>query len=209
MSLENSINWAINTSPYSEDPIMVAEGTGWLQMVTGADGQTYWHDTWSDTLETTTNDADIIACGIVGPYQGKTVMAILRDVRDLNSGGSRWIIHICQSALVDLSAVAVNLLDPTKTIQYLAPRMYNLHMQVVDAQPHIESFLGIDWNLLNALLKIQAAETDPNDPAINALTGDDPGSAVVTDATSWFNCLLQEVVLLGLNLMASTVSHSS
>ena len=66
MAVENSINWAINTDPYSDDPIMIAEGTSWLNIETGADGKTYWWDRWSDTFVTTTNDDDIAACGTVG-----------------------------------------------------------------------------------------------------------------------------------------------
>ena len=130
----------MDTSLYSEDPIMIAEAVGWLQIVTGADGITYWHDKWSDTFESTMNDEDIRACGTVGTYQGRTQMANLRDVRDLNSGGARWIIHICPSALVELPPMAVNLLQMTRTILFIAPHMYKTYKNVEDAQPHTDSF---------------------------------------------------------------------
>ena len=186
-------------------------------------------DEWSDTFETTINDQDIIACGTVGPYQGRTVMAILRDVRALNSGGMlfssgrRWVIHICESALVDFSnpvdgkpPLAMNLLDYTKTILFEAPHMYENHMNFVDAPlPRIGMFLGIDWYLLNAFLKIEAAETAPftaNDPA-NPFTGTSSGSIAFTDSTSWNSCLANAArpnptILMGMTLTTLMFSNS-
>lgn len=223
MSLEDVVDWTINTSPFSEDSIMIAEGVAYLTQVTAPDSKTYWYDRWSQSFETTINDQDIIACGTVGPYQGRTVMAIVRDVRALNSdnrfpAGTRWIIHICRSALVDVAnpvggmpPLAMNLLEATKTILFEAPHMYPKYMNFVGAEsPRIDMFLGIDWILLTAFLKIEAAETFENDPA-NPFTGVSPGSTAITDSTSWSSCLVNPanpnpIILMG--LMPSALSFN-
>lgn len=137
--------------------------------------------------------------------------SILRDVRDLNSGGTRWIIFICLSALYEYPPEALNLMSPTRTIQFIAPHLYEHWMDQAGAQPHIDTFLGIDWILLNAFLKIQSAETDPPAPnnPVDALTGNIPGTNAVTDTTSWESCLLQEIIQIGLTPIASAFTHPS
>ena len=153
------------------------------------------------------------------------MVAILRDVRALNSdsrfpAGTQWVIHICQSALVDLpnpvngkAPLAMNLLDAAKTILFEAPHMYPKYTNFVDVHlPHIDMFLGIDWILLTAFLKIEAAETAANDPA-NPLTSASSGSIAITDSTSWSSCLVDPAnpnptILMGLASIALVFNNA-
>lgn len=43
MSTEDVVDWTINTSPFSEDHIMIAEGVEYLTQVSAPDGKTYWY----------------------------------------------------------------------------------------------------------------------------------------------------------------------
>ena len=161
-SLETTFDWTLNTDALSEDPIMITKGVGHLTLVAGPDGRTRYYDEWSQTYETTFNDEDIRACATAGPYNGRSILAILRHVGIVNQGGTRWIIHICQAAMTTPHWVpggpiwTTNLLVASKTMLYIAPHLYEKYMP--GPRPHIVGFMYIDYILMTLLLKIQGVE---------------------------------------------------
>ena len=186
----------MDENPDSQDPILITFGTDHLVQKKSADGVDRWYDEWTEIFESPTDDADIIACKTQGPYEGRTVMAVLRDIRMINYPHSgRWIVHICKSALVEQSyqsgvpQVTINILEPTRNLIAFAPNMY----QTLNAQPwrefYIDSFRWFEFTLLNALLNIRQVE-DGVDTSSDTSTG-------ILNTWSWVECLAHQTETIG------------
>lgn len=205
-SLADNVNWAFDTDQNSEDPIMITVGADYLELKTGADGVSRWYDPWHDIYESTADDADIIACRAQGPYQGRTVMAVLRDIRVTNyPNAERWVIHICKSALIEqryqtgVPQVTIDLLDVTRNMIYLAPKLYEKMSTSVWSQFYIDSFRWIDYILLNALLNIRQVEDS------EASSSDT--STAITDYSPWDDCLDTQTETIGKYTRSPNIRH--
>lgn len=192
----SNVNWAMDESPDSLDPIMITLGADYLVQKPSADGVLRWYDEWADIFESAANDADIIACRTLGPYQGRTVMAVVRDIRMTNYPNTgRWIVHICKSALVEQSyqsgvpQVSINILEPTRNLIAFAPGLY----QRLAAEPWreflLDTFRWFEYTLLNALLNIRQVE-DSVQSSSDASTG-------IIDTYSWDDCLDNQIETIG------------
>lgn len=186
----------MDTDPDSEDPIMITVGADHLTQKTGADGRLRWYDPWLDIYESTADDQDIIACRTAGPYQGRTVMAVVRDIRITNYPNSeRWIIHICKAALIEqpyetgVMPVTINLLSPVRNMMYLGPKLSQRLSSGMAYPSFIDSYRWIDYTLLNALLNIRQIE--------DSVQSSSDGSAAITDYTPWDDCLENQVETIG------------
>lgn len=173
----------------SPDPIMITFGADHLVQKQSADGVIRWYDEWTQIFESPADDADIIACRTQGPYKGRTVMAVVRDIRMTNHGYfGRWIIHICKAALIEqpyqsgVPQVTINILEPTRNLISFAPQMY----QKLNAQPwrefYIDSFRWFEFTLLDALLNIREVEN-------SVLPIYDDASGGILNTWSWMDCV--------------------
>lgn len=197
----DDVNWNLDTSLDSQDPILLTVGADYLVLETDQVGTIRWYDPWTDIYESTSNDEDIIACRTAGPYQGRTVMAVVRDLRMTNLGySSRWVIHICKSAMIEqpyvsgVPQVTVNLLSPTRNIVSYGPQLRQYLGSRSWAEMNIGSFRYIDYTLLQALLYIRQGEegvVSPSDPA-----------PTVLDYSPWDYCLTYQNGPIGKSPMA-------
>lgn len=186
----------MDTDPESLDPIMITIGADYLIHKTGADGRNRWYDPYTDIYESTADDADIIACRSQGPYEGRTVMAVVRDIRSTNyPGAERWIIHICKAALIEqpyrtgVPQVTVDLLSPVKNMVYIAPGLYQKMSTTAWSEFHIDSLRLIDYTLVNALLNIRQVE--------DSVASSSDTSTTITDYSPWEDCLAHQIEIIG------------
>lgn len=121
----------MDTDPESQDPIMITIGADNLQQKAGHDGVNRWYDPWYDIYKSAADDADMIACRTAGPYQGRTVMAVVRDIRMTNyPNAGKWIIHICKAALIEqpyvsgVPQVTIDLISPVRNMIFIGPKLY-------------------------------------------------------------------------------------
>lgn len=194
--LLDNVNWAMDTDPDSQDPIMITAGADYLEQRTGHDGVLRWYDPWHDIYESTADDADIIACRTQGPYEGRTVMAVIRDIRMTNYPNTgRWIIHICKAALIEqpyktgVPQVTMDLLSPVRNMVYMAPQIYQRLSTSPWTTLYIDSFRWIDYTLVNALLNIRQVE--------DSVASSSDASAAITDYRPWADCLDNQVEIIG------------
>lgn len=192
----DNVNWQMDTNPRSRDPIMITAGADYLTQKTGTDGKLRWYDPWLDIYESTADDDDIIACRTAGPYQGRTVMAVVRDIRITNFPNTgRWIIHICKSALIEqpyrsgVPQTTINLLSPVRNMMYMAPQLRQKLLSGAAYPSFIDSYRWIDYTLLNALLSIRQVED-------NVQSSSD-GSTTITSYQPWEDCVANQVETIG------------
>ena len=178
----SNVNWAMDENPESLDPIMITFGADYLDLETGADGVSRWYDPWTDIFESAADDTDIIACRTAGPYEGRTVMAVVRDIRMTNwPNTGRWIIHICKAALIEqpyqtgVPPVTINLLEPTRNMIIIGPKLYQTMATQAWREFYIDSFRWIEYTLVNALLNIRQVE--------DSVASSSDASAAITDYT--------------------------
>lgn len=205
----SNVNWAMDENPDSLDPIMITLGADHLVQKASADGVLRWYDEWADIFESAANDADIIACRTEGPYQGRTVMAVVRDIRmtAYPRSDQRWIIHICKSALIEqpyqngvLQATA-DLLNPDSNLIVFAPQIYERLMTAPWTGPYyIDYFRWLEFYLLDALLNIRQVEDSPQ-------SSSSPSTAII-GTTNWQTCCRQKIETIGGRFMTLLFYHS-
>lgn len=165
----DNVNWDLDTSPESQDPIMITAGVDYLVQDTDQVGTIRWWDPWTVIFESTIDDEDIIACKTAGAYQGRTVMAVVRDLRAFGYS-NRWVIHICKSAMIEqpyrsgVQEVTVNLLQANRNIVFFGPELRQYLGSNWLAELNIGSFRYIDFTLLHALLYIRQIEEGATSP---------------------------------------------
>lgn len=198
----------MDENPESLDPIMITFGADYLVLETGADGVSRWYDPWTDIFESVADDTDIIACRTAGPYEGRTVMAVIRDIRMTNwPNTGRWIIHICKAALIEqpyqtgVPPVTINLLEPTRNMIIIGPKLYQTMSTQAWREFYIDSFRWIEYTLVNALLNIRQVE--------DSVASSSDASAAITDYTPWDDCLSHQTETIGRIPMILLLSNSS